>query len=68
MTTDREAALYYLVWHQGMSIEAGNNFLNDAPDAIQGLAKAGRVGFLKSARALVRWIDAQYEDDLRFSA
>ena len=55
---DVHSALYYLVWHRGMTIDAANGLLDNCRSTIPTFARRGRIGFAKCCKALSKWIDS----------
>ena len=53
---DVESAMYFLVWHRGLSYDKAHSILTDARSAIPQLAKLGRREFKKCEVALLNFI------------
>lgn len=62
---DVTSAMYYLVWHEGMSIDHAEAFIAKSRDLIKPLAKIGRVEGKRCFKTLYRIADDAFQDERR---
>lgn len=59
MTKLEDSAVYFLVWHCGMSVDGARDAIQQDRSSIRPLARAGKYEFNRCANALCDWIDGE---------